>query len=91
MLADKEAESFGVKLAPRGERLVVCTVEDKPAGGGGKKAGSIYAVGGRVAKICLTPDDALKSAVRLTSESGRILVCGSFRIVGPALRWLRLY
>jgi dihydrofolate synthase/folylpolyglutamate synthase len=91
MLADKEAESFAMKLADCVDRWVVCTVQDSRAVGGEKLAASIEAVGGRVAKICLTPDDALKSAVRLTSEGGRILVCGSFRIVGPALRWLRLY
>jgi dihydrofolate synthase/folylpolyglutamate synthase len=91
MLADKEVEPFVMTLADSIDRWVVCTVQDSRAVSGETLAASIEAVGGRVAKICLTPDDAFESAAQLTSEGGRILVCGSFRIVGPALRWLRLY
>jgi len=91
MLADKEVGPFARKLAGRVDRWVVCTVEDSRAVSGAKLAASIEAVGGQIAEICSTPDDALESAARVTSEGGRILVCGSFRIVGPALSWLRLY
>ncbi len=91
MLADKEVGPFAQKLAGRVDRWVVCTVEDSRAVSGEKLAASIEAVGGQIAEICSTPDDALDSAARVTSEGGRILVCGSFRIVGPALSWLRLY
>ena len=29
--------------------------------------------------------------VTRTAPGGRIVVCGSFRVVGPALQWLGLY
>ena len=91
MLADKETESFAMKLADRVDRWVVCSVEDSRAVSGAKLAVSIEAVAGQAVDICATPDEAFEYATRVTSEGGRILVCGSFRIVGPALRWLELY
>lgn len=37
------------------------------------------------------PAEALATAAALTPPGGRIIVCGSFRVVGPALQWLGLY
>ncbi len=38
-----------------------------------------------------TPAGAFERARQLTPAGGRIVVCGSFRIVAPALQWLGLY
>ena len=38
-----------------------------------------------------TPAGAFERARQVTPAGGRIVVCGSFRIVAPALQWLGLY
>jgi dihydrofolate synthase/folylpolyglutamate synthase len=91
MLADKEVGSFAMKLAGQVDRWVVCSVEDSRAVSGETLAARIEAVGEQSVSICGTPDEAFEIAARETVVGGRILVCGSFRIVGPALRWLELY
>lgn len=91
MLADKEVGSFAMKLAGQVDRWVVCSVEDSRAVSGETLAARIEAVGEQSVSICGTPDEAFEIAARSTAVGGRILVCGSFRIVGPALRWLELY
>lgn len=91
MLAGKQAEAFASELLEIADRWVVCTVDDARAFSGPELAASIEAAGGQVSRICQTPDDAFEYAARVTSRGGRILVCGSFRVVGPALVWLGLY
>ena len=39
----------------------------------------------------LAHEQALTLARDQTLRGGRIVVCGSFRVVGPALRWLGIY
>ncbi len=38
-----------------------------------------------------TAPEAFSRAEAATPPDGRILCCGSFRIVGPAIEWLGLY
>jgi dihydrofolate synthase/folylpolyglutamate synthase len=91
MLADKEAGAFTTSLAERVDRWVVCAVDDSRAERATTLAARVEAVTGKTADVCATPDEAFECAARVTAKGGRILVCGSFRIVGPALRWLGLY
>jgi dihydrofolate synthase/folylpolyglutamate synthase len=91
MLADKEVSAFAMRLGDRVSRWVVCSVDDARAVSANGLAAGIKAVGGKAVDVCNTPDEAFEYAERITADGGRILVCGSFRIVGPALRWLGLY
>jgi dihydrofolate synthase/folylpolyglutamate synthase len=92
MMADKNVAEFVGALKGVAARWVVCSI-DSPRGmstdalvnllGDEAICSDITAVSGAV--------EACRVASEETSPDGRILVCGSFRVVGPALDWLGLY
>jgi dihydrofolate synthase/folylpolyglutamate synthase len=91
MLADKSLEGFVSELQNCGDRWVSCTIEDRRARSPGGQAAELRAlVSGEVIEGGL-PGDALAVARAATRPGGRIVVCGSFRLVGPALHALGLY
>jgi len=91
MLADKQIESVAAELAGEADRWIVCTVDDPRAAHAGDLAARIVKVGGRNVVMGGGPDTSFQLAARAARPGSRIVVCGSFRIVGPALRWLGLY
>jgi dihydrofolate synthase/folylpolyglutamate synthase len=91
MLADKQAEAFVAELAGDIDRWIVCALPDPRAADPAMLAATVARVTGHEPEIGARPEAAFALAERLTGAGGRILVCGSFRIVGPALRWLGLY
>jgi dihydrofolate synthase/folylpolyglutamate synthase len=91
MLADKQVEPFIQALAGRVNRWIVAEVDDRRAADGAALAATIGHLTGQQATFMDEPNAAFERAVELTPASGRILCCGSFRIVGPALQWLGLY
>jgi dihydrofolate synthase/folylpolyglutamate synthase len=91
MLTDKHADSFVAVLMDSVERWVTCTVDDKRALDGNSIGLCLRNAGAKHVHVCATPDDAIQCAAHQTPLAGRILVTGSFRIVGPALRSLDLY
>jgi dihydrofolate synthase/folylpolyglutamate synthase len=91
MLADKQIESVVAELAVGVDRWIVCSVDDPRAVAAEDLAARITKAGGENVVTSGEPDAACALATRLTGSGGRIVVCGSFRAVGPALRWLNLY
>jgi len=91
MLADKQAGEFVAELKDDISHWVCC-----PTGGArgddGEHLQQVIAEHSTApAEQVSSLDGALERAREVTPEGGRVLVCGSFMVVGPALRWLGLY
>jgi dihydrofolate synthase/folylpolyglutamate synthase len=91
MLADKQAELFVQELAGSADRWVACSIST----GRGSTAEELTE---RLRGVLQEPIEAagsvigaLELATEVTPAGGRIVVCGSFLVVGPALEWLGLY
>jgi dihydrofolate synthase/folylpolyglutamate synthase len=90
MLEDKDAAAVVQALAGTVDEWILCTL-DLPRGLGAAAlrarlpdATPVAGEAGDVAAGC--------ALARARSRPGdRVLVCGSFHTVGPALQWLRLY
>ncbi|MDH3453081.1 MAG: bifunctional tetrahydrofolate synthase/dihydrofolate synthase [Gammaproteobacteria bacterium] len=91
MLADKQIAPFIDVLAGTVCRWVTCTVDGTRVASAAALASEIRAGGELPVVESTDPFEALALAARLTPRGQRILVCGSFRLVGPALEWLGLY
>jgi dihydrofolate synthase/folylpolyglutamate synthase len=91
LLADKAIAPFVAALAPLATRWVVATIDDPRASSDERMRAGMAAAGLDAVEYAATPEAAFALAERLTPPMGRIVVCGSFRIVAPALQWLGLY
>lgn len=91
MLADKQIDSFVAELCGVVERWIVCEVDDPRASDNADLAALIETVADGTVMQAADPRESFALARRVTAHGGRILVCGSFRIVGPALESLGLY
>jgi len=91
LLAEKQVEKFIAELAGQVDRWIVCAVDDPRAGNVEDLSAQIEVATGRAAILGDGVENSLAMAEQITGDGGRILVCGSFRIVGPALEWLGLY
>ena len=91
MLADKPAAEFAAALADIGTLWIACPT-------GGNRGSDPEALMRRIAPVVHAPVvieasvlAGLERAQRDTPAGGRVVVCGSFLAVGPALEWLGLY
>ena len=91
MLADKQVQEFARELAGVAKRWITCAT-------GGGRGMSAEQLAGYIEQLDVGPvtaagtvEQGLELAAQLTPKGGRILVCGSFLVVGPALEWLGLY
>lgn len=91
ILADKQLDEFVAALSDVVDRWVVAELEGPRAADSEHIAQRIGRLTGRPAEFAGRPVTAFDRAVELTSAAGRIICCGSFRIVGPAIEWLGLY
>jgi dihydrofolate synthase/folylpolyglutamate synthase len=91
MLGDKNLDTFVGTLAPLAQRWITCTVDDPRARSAASIAAHLQKSGAQNILESDSPQHAFALARERTSRSGRIVVCGSFRVVGPALRWLGIY
>lgn len=89
LLGDKDLAAFPAHLPAR--RWVTCGVDDPRARSGAAIAAALRGIGVEQVHEAGGVEAALALAGELTAPGGRIIVCGSFRVVGPALRWLGLY
>lgn len=89
LLGDKEVAGFAAPLAPLAHRFLLCAPEDPRAGDLAATRAALERAGIAVDAAVATPAEACALARRLTAPGGRIIVCGSFRVVGPALQWLQ--
>jgi dihydrofolate synthase/folylpolyglutamate synthase len=91
MLGDKRATEFVACLDELADVWLVCTVEAAR----GRSAEQLARDLRGTAHHPVLPFDnvvtALAAARERTPVGGRIVVCGSFYVVGPALDWLGLY
>lgn len=91
MLDDKNLAGFVGELAALPARWIACAGDDPRARSAEGIAKALRAAGIDAVRTAATVEDALALARDLTQLGGRIVVCGSFRVVGPALRWLGIY
>lgn len=91
MLGDKSLAAFADVLAPLVTRWICCTVDDARARPADSIAAQLRELGIASVAVEASPESAFELARAVTRERGRIVVCGSFRVVGPALHWLGLY
>jgi dihydrofolate synthase/folylpolyglutamate synthase len=91
MLADKQAEQFAQELADMGNYWIACPT-------GSSRGSSADELACRLRNVLAVPVStgvsvaaALELARQTLPDGGRIVVCGSFLVVGPALEWLGLY
>lgn len=91
LLADKAIAGFVRELRHVGARWVIAGVDDPRASPEPLMRDALAAAGVTAVAWADTPAGAFERARQLTPAGGRIVVCGSFRIVAPALQWLGLY
>ena len=90
MMANKQVHEFVSILAEFATHWIVCDIDEARAMSGNRLAAEVAAVSSAPVTEADAPAQALALAQRLTAAGDRILVCGSFRTVGPALKWLGL-
>jgi len=90
MLGDKDVDAAGALLSPLVQRCIVTDVGGARGQTAAALAGRLEASGMRAVEAVAAIDDALARAVELTPAGGRIVVSGSFFVVGPALEWLTI-
>ncbi|MBT8442188.1 MAG: bifunctional tetrahydrofolate synthase/dihydrofolate synthase, partial [Gammaproteobacteria bacterium] len=73
------------------DRWVVASLSGPRTQDGELTAERIASVSDRPVEYAGAPAAAIELALRVTPGDGRILCCGSFHIVGPALEALGLY
>jgi dihydrofolate synthase/folylpolyglutamate synthase len=91
MLADKNLTAFAEELRSLGRHWIVCPVGDRRSRSGAEMAAELSRLGLGEVVEAESPPAALAVAQSITAPGGRIVVCGSFRIVGPALQALGIY
>lgn len=90
LLADKSLPGFMSELAPLAACFIACGVDDPRSRDAVRMAEAMAATGIRT-EAAADVESALVRATELTPAGGRIVVCGSFRVTGPAREWLGLY
>jgi dihydrofolate synthase/folylpolyglutamate synthase len=91
MLADKNLKAFAEELRGVARHWIVCPVGDRRSRSGAEMAAELRRLGLGEVVEAESPTAAVAMAHSTTAPGGRIVVCGSFRIVGPALQALGIY
>jgi dihydrofolate synthase / folylpolyglutamate synthase len=90
MLEDKDVAAVATQLAPLVDHWLLCTLEG-PRGLSGEQLRGRFGVAGVSAELAGDVATATARARQLAQPGDRVLVCGSFHTVGPALRACQLY
>jgi dihydrofolate synthase/folylpolyglutamate synthase len=90
LLADKAVAGFAAEIAPLAARWIVCHLDGPRASPTERLLAGLAEAGIHGATTVGDPASAFAAAAAATPPGGRIVVCGSFRLVGPALDWLGL-
>ena len=91
LMADKPAADFALDLSGQVDQWITCTVDGTRGRDGDDLARCLHEAGLGPVRSADTPESAFRLACESTPPGARILVCGSFYVVGPALEWLGLY
>lgn len=89
ILADKDAEAIGSVLAPHIDEWVLCGLAG-PRGGEAEDLRARLPAGCRTVALVADVLEGCAAARALARSEDRIVVFGSFLVVGPARDWLRL-
>jgi dihydrofolate synthase/folylpolyglutamate synthase len=90
MLADKDVAAVAARLDRQVAHWLLCTPQGPRALEATRLAERMGTMHGEV-EICGEVESACERATQLALPGDRILVCGSFHTVGPALQWRGLY
>jgi dihydrofolate synthase/folylpolyglutamate synthase len=90
MLADKDVAAVAAQLDPQVDHWLLCTPQGPRALEAARLAERMGTTRGEV-EICGDVESACRRATQMAVPGDRILVCGSFHTVGPALQWRGLY
>ena len=91
MLADKQAELFAHELVGIADRWIACSISTGRGSSAEHLSARLRCELSEPIEAEANVRDALELARQVTPTGGRIIVCGSFLVVGPALEWLGLY
>lgn len=91
MLGDKYAEDFLHALGFDNAKWLACPTPGPRGAKAAELADRLRPLLQNDCEAYPTVEAALQAAREQTPAGGLILVCGSFGVVGPALRWLGLY
>jgi dihydrofolate synthase/folylpolyglutamate synthase len=91
MLSDKRIGEFVAELEPIAAAWIACGVDDPRARSAADIAASLRERVSGPIHVGGGPHESFGLAERLSSPASRIVVCGSFRVAGPALEWLGIY
>ena len=91
ILADKEPNGIIQPLLEHVDRWVAVTPKSPRAREATSLGNTIAALGNTPVRIANSIEEGLQIARDTASADDRVLVCGSFYTVGPALEWLGIY
>ena len=91
MLGDKRATEFAAALDLPEARWIVCPTQGNRGAPAEQLANYFAQALVHPPEVASSVPAALLRARDITPIDGRIIVCGSFQVVGPALEWLGLY
>lgn len=95
LLADKDAAGFAAALAGEIDTWIAVPLEGPAASHRARSAlalaAEIAAASGRPCEFVDAPEIGLARARALAGAGDRVVVCGSFHLVGPALEWHAIY
>lgn len=91
VLDDKDVEGIALPLSPIVDEWIAVTADSPRAIRSDELARRISNACNRPCRIAESLDDAMEYSRRNAAENDRILLTGSFFLIGPALRILELY
>jgi dihydrofolate synthase / folylpolyglutamate synthase len=91
ILRDKDVAGIGRALAPRVDRWILCTLPGPRGSSATELASLLDSVIHASAEQAECVADGCALARRQARSGDRVVVCGSFLVVGSALQWLGLY
>ena len=90
VLADKDAAGIAAALAPVIDHWIVCSLP-APRGTDAGQLAARLARDAKTLELAESVTAGCEAARAATRPGDRVVVCGSFYTVGPALQWLRIY
>jgi dihydrofolate synthase/folylpolyglutamate synthase len=91
MMADKALEEFAAELGDRISGWITCDVDAPRGQSAAATAAALRKIISQPVEAAESVEAALECATERCPEGGRVIVCGSFHVVGPALKLLGLY
>ena len=91
VLGDKDVTAIVGPLVPHVDEWIVVTPQSPRALPANQLGTQIAVQGDCPVLVATSIENGLSEAARRASASDRVLICGSFYTVGPALAWLEIY